>query len=57
MDNIFEAIFTGRAIFVSEEELPKVLVQQRKYIKTFMVLPDDYALVIFTNERGNKNED
>ena len=57
MDNIFEAIFTGRAILVSEEELPKVLVQQRKYIKTFMVLPDDYALVIFTNERGNENED
>lgn len=57
MDSIFEAISTGKAILVSEEELPKILAQRGKYIKTFMVLPDDYALVIFMNEGGNENED
>ncbi len=54
MDDIFEAIRTGRAELVREEELPMTMTLHKKRIGEVAFFPNGFALVVFTNERSNE---
>jgi len=54
MDDIYEAICSGRAELVREEELPMTMALHKKRIGKIALFPNGFALVIFTNDRSDE---